>query len=117
MAHFWGIPAGELWRSEQYAIALFPLMIRAVWSIFSGKDVKFQVTPKQRQAGRYFNLVKVQLLVFVLTILGIIYTIYRLVMGNLETPETYLVNSAWAIYNLSLLWVIIKAAVWQPKSN
>ena len=117
LAATWGIPARELWRSEQYAIALFPLMIRAVWSIFSGKDVKFQVTPKQRQAGRYLNLVKAQLLVFVLTILGIVYCIYRFATGNLETPETYLVNSAWAIYNLSLLWVIIKAAVWQPKSN
>ena len=117
LAATWGIPAGELWRSEQYAIAFFPLMIKAVWSIFSGKDVKFQVTPKQRQAGRYLNLVKTQLFVFTLTILGIVYTIYRFATGNLETPETYLVNSAWAIYNLSLLWVIIKAAVWQPKSN
>ena len=117
LAATWGIPAGELWRSEQYAIAMFPLMIKAVWSIFSGKDVKFQVTPKQRQAGRYFNLIKTQLFVFSLTILGIIYTIYRFTTGSLEAPETYLVNSAWAIYNLTLLWVIIKAAVWQPKSN
>ena len=117
LAATWGIPAGELWRSEQYAIAFFPLMIKAVWSIVSGRDVKFQVTPKQRQAGRYLNLVKTQLFVFTLTILGIIYTIYRFATGNLETPETYLVNSAWAIYNLTLLWVIIKAAVWQPKSS
>jgi len=117
LAATWGIPAREIWRSEQYAIAMFPLMIKAVWSIFSGKDVKFQVTPKQRQAGRYFNLVKTQLFVFTLTNLGIIYTIYRFVTGNLENPETYLVNSAWAIYNLALLWVIIKAAVWQPKSS
>ncbi|MEO1005034.1 MAG: glycosyltransferase [Cyanobacteria bacterium J06638_38] len=117
LAATWGIPAGELWRSEQYAIAFFPLMIKAVWSIFSGKDVKFQVTPKQRQAGRYFNLIKTQLFVFALTILGIIYCIYRFAKGNLEHPATYIVNSAWAIYNLSLLWVIIKAAVWQPKSS
>jgi len=82
LAATWGIPAGELWRSEQYAIAMFPLMIKAVWSIFSGKDVKFQVTPKQRQAGRYFNLIKTQLFVFGLTILGIIYTIYRFATGN-----------------------------------
>ena len=113
----WGIPAGEVWRSEQYAIALFPLMIRAVWSIISGKDVKFQVTPKQRQAGRYLHLVKAQLFVFTLTILGIIYCIYHFATGNLENPWTYVINSAWAIYNLSLLWVIIKAAVWQPKST
>ncbi|WP_019505068.1 glycosyltransferase [Pleurocapsa sp. PCC 7319] len=113
----WGIPASEVWRSEQYAIALFPLMIRAVWSIFSGRDVKFQVTPKQRQSGRYLHLVTAQLLVFVLTILGIIYCIYLLVTSNLENPWTYFINFFWAIYNLSLLWVIIKAAVWQPKSN
>ncbi len=113
----WGIPASEVWRSEQYAIALFPLMIRAVWSIFSGKDVKFQVTPKQRQAGKYLHLVKAQLLVFTLTILGIVLCIYRFATGKLETPLTYAINSAWAIYNLSLLWVIIKAAVWQPKST
>ena len=117
LAATWGIPAGELWRSEQYAIAMFPLTIKAVWSIFSGKDVKFQVTPKQRQAGKYFNLIKTQLFVFALTILGIVYCIYRYATGNLETPSTYMVNSAWAIYNLSLIWVIIKAAVWQPKSN
>ena len=113
----WGIPARELWRSEQYAIALFPLMIRAVWSIFSGKDVKFQVTPKQRQAGKYLNLVKVQLFVVLLTITGIAYCVYRYATGNLENPETYIINSAWAIYNLSLLWAIIKAAVWQPKTT
>ena len=117
IAAAWGVPAGELWRSEQYAIALFPLMIRAVWSIFSGKDVKFQVTPKQRQSGRFLNLVKAQLAVFILTILGIVYCIYRFAIGSLEAPAIYIVNSAWAIYNLSLLWVIIKAAIWQPKSS
>ena len=113
----WGIPASEVWRSEQYAIALFPLMIRAVGSIVSGKDVKFQVTPKQRQAGRYLNLVKAQLFVFIMTILGLIYCIYLFATGNLENPWTYIINSAWAVYNLSLLWVIIKAALWQPKSR
>ena len=117
IAAAWGVPAGELWRSEQYAIALFPLMIRAVWSIFSGKDVKFQVTPKQRQSGRFLNLVKAQLAVLILTILGIVYCIYRFAIGSLEAPAIYIVNSAWAIYNLSLLWVIIKAAIWQPKSS
>ena len=113
----WGISASEVWRSEQYASALFPLMIRAVWSIFSGRDVKFQVTPKQRQSGRYLHLVTAQLLVFILTILGIVYCIYLLVTSNLENPWTYFINFLWAIYNLSLLWVIIKVAVWQPKSN
>ena len=117
IAAAWGVPAAELWRSEQYAIALFPLNIQAVVSILSGKDVKFQVTPKQRQSGNFLGLVKVQLLIFMLTIVGITYCIYRFATGSLYNPWTYVMNSAWSIYNLSLLWVIIKAAVWQPKNS
>ncbi len=115
IAASWGIPAGELWRSEQYAIALFPLFIQAVWSVFTGRPIKFQVTPKQRQSGVYLRLVWPQLTVCALTILGIAWCICRFLIGDLENPWLYLLNGAWAIYNLSLLGVIIKAALWQPK--
>ncbi|NOK70976.1 MAG: glycosyltransferase [Chloroflexi bacterium AL-N10] len=117
MVAAWGIPARELWRSEQYAIALFPLYIQSVWSILTGKSVKFEVTPKQRQSGIYLKLVWVQLSLVILTVGGIILSLYRWLSGNLEQPELYLINAAWAIYNMSLLLVIIRAAVWQPKSN
>lgn len=117
LAASWGIPVRELWRSEQYAIALFPLFIQAVWSVFTGRPIKFQVTPKQRQSGIYFGLVLPQLIVFGLTILGMIWCIYQYIAGNLENPWLYLINAAWSIYNLLLLWVIIRAAIWQPKSS
>lgn len=117
IAASWGIAAGELWRCEQYAIALFPLMIQAVVSVFTGKNLKFQVTPKQRQSGIYLGLIIPQLSVFCLTFLGIFWCIYLLVTGKLNHPTTYIVNAAWAIYNLSLLWSIVRAAVWQPKNN
>jgi cellulose synthase (UDP-forming) len=117
MAASWGVPARELWRSEQYAIALFPLFIQAVWSVFTGRPIKFQVTPKQRQSGIYLRLVLPQLTIVALTILGMLWCIYRLAMGQLENPWLYLLNGLWAVYNLSLFWVIIRAAVWQPKST
>ncbi|MBD2627997.1 glycosyltransferase [Trichormus variabilis] len=117
LAAGWGIPARELWRSEQYAIALFPLLIQAVWSVFTGQSIKFQVTPKQRQSGIYLRLILPQLVVLVLTILGILWSLYRFAIGQLETPLVYLVNGAWALYNLSLLWSIIYASVWQPPTN
>ncbi|MBW4545828.1 MAG: ATP-binding protein [Symplocastrum torsivum CPER-KK1] len=116
MAASWGVPAGELWRSEQYAIALFPLFIQAVWSVFTGRPIKFQVTPKQRQSGIYLRLVWPQLTIVALTLLGMLWCVYRFATGNLENPSLYLLNAAWAVYNLSLFWVIIRAAVWQPKS-
>lgn len=117
MAATWGIPAREVWRSEQYAIALFPLLIQAVWSVLTGRPIKFQVTPKQRQSGVYLQMVWPQLIVFALTILGILWSLYRFLTGTLNDPWVHLLNSAWAIYNLALLWAIIRAAVWQPPSE
>ncbi|WP_445633029.1 Cellulose synthase [Nostoc sp. DSM 114161] len=114
LAATWGIPAGEVWRSEQYAIALFPLLIQAVWSVFTGQKLNFQVTPKQRQSGIYIRLVWPQIVVFILTVLGILWSLYRFAIGHLNYPEVHLLNGAWAIYNLLLLSAIIRASVWQP---
>ncbi|MBN3945291.1 MAG: glycosyltransferase [Nostoc sp. NMS7] len=110
----WGIPPRELWRTEQYAIALFPLFIQAVLSVLFGSNIKFQVTPKQRQSGVYFQLIWPQLLIFFLTIIGILWSLYRFAINHLNHPLIYLINGAWAIYNLLLLWAIIRASVWQP---
>ena len=114
VAASWGVPMKELWRSEQYAIALFPLYIQAVWSVITGHPIKFQVTPKQRQAGNYLNLIKPQIAVVVLTVLGIIWSVYQFVIGNLTNPWLYVLNTAWALYNVALISVVIRAAIWQP---
>ena len=115
MAAGWGISAKELWRNEQYTIALFPLQIQAVSSVLIGKKVKFQVTPKQRQSGVYFGLIRVQLIVFALTIIGMLWGLIQLLIGNWSDPWSYIVNIGWSFYHMALLWVIIRAAYWQPK--
>ena len=116
MAATWGISARELWRSEQYAIALFPLFIQAVVSVITGRPVTFKVTPKQRQSGLYLNLVMPQITIVVLTGVGLCWSLALLLKGHLEHPNLVLVNSAWAIYNASLMMVVIRAAIWKPKS-
>jgi cellulose synthase (UDP-forming) len=113
----WGIPAREVWRAEQYTIALFPLFIQAVLSVFTKRSIKFKVTPKERQSGIYLNLVMPQLIVCGLTILGIIWCVIRWAMGTLPDVSLYAVNAGWSIYNVLLLSVIIRAAVWQPKEG
>jgi cellulose synthase (UDP-forming) len=113
----WGIPAREVWRSEQYAIALFPLFIQAVLSVFTKRPIDFKVTPKQRQSGIYLNLVIPQLIVSILTILGLLWCLMRLAMGTLTDLPLYAANAGWAIYNLLLLSVIIRAAIWQPQDE
>ncbi len=113
----WGIPARELWRSEQYALSLFPLFIQAVWSVISKRSIHFKVTPKERQSGVYFNLIKPQLIIFGFTILGMSWSLGLFILGQLTDPFVYLVNASWSIYNLSLLWSVIGAATWKPEST
>ncbi|OYE03232.1 glycosyltransferase [Nostoc sp. 'Peltigera membranacea cyanobiont' 232] len=114
MTATWGIPAREIWRSEQYTISLFPLFIQAILTVSFGSHLKFQVTPKLRQSGMYIQLVWPQILIFTLTILGMLWSLYKFAIGNLNNPWLHLINGAWAIYNLLLLWAIIRASVWQP---
>jgi cellulose synthase (UDP-forming) len=111
----WGIPAREIWRSEQYAIALFPVFIQAVWSVFSQRSIKFKVTPKQRQSGTYLHLVLPQLILIGLTIAGILWSLYRFTTGQLSDPLVHELNALWGIYNLALLFTIVRASVWKPK--
>jgi cellulose synthase (UDP-forming) len=109
-----GVPWRELWRAEQYAIALFPVFIQAVWSVVGGQSLTFQVTSKQRQSGVYLKLIIPQLVIFSLTLAGMIWSGYRLLQGQLTQPWTAGINALWGFYNLCLLWSIIRAAVWQP---
>jgi cellulose synthase (UDP-forming) len=73
------------------------------------------VTPKLRQTGTYLHLVLPQLAVFALTIAGLVWSLYRFVTGQLTTPWIDVVNAFWAIYNLTLLFAIVRAAIWQPQ--
>lgn len=117
IAACWGIPAGELWRSEQYAIAYFPLYIKAVWSVLSGQPMKFVVTPKQRQSGNFLGLVRIQLGIFLFTFAGMVLNLVQFALNQLSDPGAHLINAAWALYNLSLLWAVVRAAVWQPPKS
>lgn len=114
----WGISAAEIWRSEQYGVALFPLFIQAVLSVFCKQPLTFQVTPKQRQSGLYLKLVWSQLVLFCLLVMGMLWGGGQLAIGNIMTPSTYWVNVAWSVYSLCLLWSVIRASFWSPpKAN
>ena len=113
----WGISASEVWRSEQYSAALFPLFIQSVWSVFLRRPLTFQVTPKQRQSGIYLKLVWPQLTLFCLLVLGILWGGIQLATHQIETPITYWVNVGWSLYSMCLLWSAIRAAVWSPTAD
>lgn len=104
-------------RSEEYSLALFPLWIQAVLSVLSGMQLKFAVTPKERQSGNYLKLVWAQTLIVVLTVLASIYGLISLWQG--WNPNVYgvLINVFWGAYNIYPLSRIIRAAVYVPPAD
>ena len=113
----WGISAAEIWRAEQYGVALFPLFIQSVLSVLFKQPLTFQVTPKQRQSGIYLKLVWPQLLLFCLFVVGMIWAGIPVATGSAEITSTYWVNVFWSLYSMSLLWAVIRAAYWSPKAD
>ena len=108
----WGI---DTKRGEQYSLALFPLWIQAVLTVFSGRPLNFKVTPKTRQSGIFLNLVLPQLFIAVLLLISMIYASFALLLGWRSDTIGVLVNIFWGMYDLMLLSVIIRAAVYNPK--
>ncbi|SLM18409.1 putative glycosyltransferase [uncultured spirochete] len=106
-----GIP---VWRGEQYNLAMFPLNIRAVLSVLSGKKLGFVVTPKQKEGGHDFRLIWPQTTVIVLTIAAATYGIIEFFLGRGIPPVGLAVNLTWSIYNIISLAVVVKALYYQP---
>ena len=104
-------------RSEEYSLALFPLWIQAVVSVFSGMQLKFAVTAKQRQSGNYLKLVWPQLTIVAITTIACIYGLISLWQG--WNPNVYgvLINVFWGIYNTLPLSRIIRAAIYVPPAD
>ncbi|MGB9739426.1 glycosyltransferase [Chloroflexus sp.] len=111
----WGRPT---WRGQQYSLALFPLWIKAVVSaaanVWFGKKLGFIVTPKTRQTGRYFGLVRWQLAMMILLAVSIVVGLLQLTLGWRNDGLPVLVNIFWAVYDLIMLSVVIDAALYQP---
>jgi len=110
----WGIPT---WRGRQYFQGLFPVWIRALVSVLSGRKLTFHVTPKTRQEGIYLGLIRPQLAICCLTVLGILWGIVKLALGWSREFAGILTNVFWGLYNLLMLSAVVRAAVWRPKER
>ncbi len=106
-----GIP---VWRGEQYNLAMFPLNIKAVLSVFTGKKLTFVVTPKQREGGKDFRLIWPQSFLIVLSAAAIAFAIAGFFRGSSISIIGLVVNVVWAIYNIVSLGVVVKALYYEP---
>ncbi len=107
----------KVFRGEQYSLALFPLWIRAVLTVFSGQKLQFNVTPKTRQSGVFLTLIIPQLVLIILLSLGCVYGLLGLALGWRDDVVGVGVNIFWALYDIFMLSVIVKAAVYKPAES
>lgn len=108
----WGIPVK---RGDQYYVASFWLMLVSIWAVARREKVKFTVTPKQRQAGKYLPYIVPHLVMVGLTLVGMVYNLILIVQGAHPSFSGFAANTFWSLYNIYNLSIIIRSAFWKPQ--
>jgi cellulose synthase (UDP-forming) len=111
----WGRPT---WRGRQHSLALFPIWITAVTSavgsVYFGRKLAFAVTPKTRQTGVFWRLVRWQIAVMALLAAASLFGLARLTLGLAHNGAVILINVFWAVFDIVMLWGVITALLYQP---
>lgn len=110
----WGISA---WDGKSSYLSLFSMNLRALDTVLRGEKIKFHVTPKERQQGNFLTLVKPQLCIITLTLMGLIWGGLQLYLGNVTDPSGYIINIFWGGVNIVAMLPMILAALWRPEEN
>ncbi|ELY4125164.1 glycosyltransferase [Cronobacter malonaticus] len=107
----WGISA---WDGRASYLAFFSMNLKALDTVLRGEQIKFHVTPKERQTGRFLYLVKPQIAIVVLTLIGLIWGGIQVACGAVDDPSGYVINIFWGAVNIAAMLPMIMAAMWQP---
>lgn len=111
----WGRPT---WRGQQFSLALFPLWIQAVTSaagnVWFGRKLGFVVTPKTRQTGVSYRLIRVQLVTMALLVVATGYGLARLLAGATDDWLPVMVNAVWALYSVVAIGAVWTAVRYRP---
>ena len=108
----------KTWRGQQYALALFPLWIRACWTaaanVWFGRSLGFVVTPKERgqRPPIPWRQIWPQLAAMAVLVVAAVIGVLRVIAGTADGVGT-LVNTVWVVYDLVVLSVIPRAALYR----
>jgi cellulose synthase (UDP-forming) len=111
----------KTWRGHQYSFALFPLWIRACWTaaanVWFHRPLGFVVTPKTAATDEPrpfpWRLVAPQLVAALLLVLAVTIGAVRVWTGATDSVIGTGVNVGWVAYDLLVLSVIWKAALYR----
>lgn len=112
MVGTWGVSG---YKGKVTYLSSFPLSLRALWAVLRGRQIKFPVTPKERQDGNFARLVMPQIVLVVVTLAGLVYAGVRLVAGDPDYSLGGLIaNGFWGLNNMLAMGIMIRAAFWKP---
>ncbi len=115
MVGTWGVNNA---KGKAFYLAFFPIGLRALATVLRGEKIKFPTTPKDRQTGTFLHLVRWQLAVIILTVVGLIYGWTSWAMEPDHAQLTALIaNMFWGLNNIAAMMVMVRAAVWQPEGE
>jgi hypothetical protein len=106
----WGISQK---RGKQYYICLFWFNLVSIIKVFSGKKVKFNVTPKSKQSGgQPLRYAWPHITLIALTLGGILKDTVLVYYDHNEFSLAYAINVVWGLLNCYTLNVFVRAAFW-----
>lgn len=115
LAQLCGLWGARTMAGRRWYMAMFPLNLKALWTVARGKKISFPVTPKDRTEGRFLHLVRWQILFVTLTLAGMIWA-WSLHLAGMGTYSLggLIANTVWGANNILSLMPIILAAIWSP---
>ena len=114
MVGLWGMPA---WQGQCLYLALFPSNFKALVTVLRGQKISFPVTPKLRQAGVFYGLIKWQAGYMALMAAALIYGAVRLWIGASDNLSGWLINVFWGLNNILAMSGIVRSAFWKPENS
>ncbi len=91
--------------------------LRALDTALRGEKIKFHVTPKERQSGNFLSLVKPQLAIIGLTLLGLAWGAIQIAQGSIKDPSGFVINIFWGAANIAAMMPMVLAALWRPDNT
>ena len=110
-------PGIRMRRGEQYDLAMFPISILAVLSVYSGKKLNFVVTKKERQSGVKLGLIWPQLTVIGLSFVALCFGAVMYFLGKGLESLSFFVNAFWSCYNMANLSIVVWAVFYKTPAG
>jgi cellulose synthase (UDP-forming) len=115
MVGTWGI-AG--YKPKAAYISFFAINLQAIWTVLRRREIKFKVTPKERQQGNFLHLIWPHLAIIGATLwsLAFAFLCWALGLRGYE-PGALLANLFWGLNNIFALLPMVGAALYRGEGG